>query len=257
MCKKIFFLFIGIFLLILGGTEAQLYPGENQYSLKGKLVDVETSEVIPFAHISNLNLNLRSSSDSSGLFSIPAREGDSLLITNVTYGSLVVVAPAEPESGNRLLFRIAPNVYELEEVVIKRFPSEYELKQQLLGLQLPEEKGPDMLIPEGYREKPVPSENASFNLGSPVSAIASQFSKKERGRAFAAEQKAKEARMAVIKRKFNREIVQKIINLEDEDQLDAFMQFCVLSEDFLYNASDYEIHKAVLGCLTEFMEEQG
>ena len=257
MCKKSFFLFLVIFLLLLGGTEAQLFPAGNQYSLKGKLIDEETSEVIPFAHVTNLDLKLRSSSDSSGLFTIPAREGDSLLITNVAYGRLVVVAPAEPESGSRLLFGIAPNVYELEEVVIKRFPSEYELKQQILGLQLAEEKGPDMQIPEGYRERPVPSENASFNLGSPVSAIASQFSKKERGRAFAAELKAKEARMAVIKRKFNREIVQKITKLEDEGQLDAFMQYCVLSEDFLFNASDYEIHKAVIGCFSEFIKEQG
>ena len=252
-----FFLFLGFFLLIIGGAEAQEVSSDRGYSLKGKLIDEETSEVIPFAHITNINLKLRSSSDSSGFFTITAREGDSLLITNVTYGKLVVMAPVEPSGGNRLLFRLSPNVYELEEVVINRFPSEYLLKQQLLGLQLPEEKGPDLHIPEGYREQSTPSENASFNLGSPVSAIASQFSKKERGRAFAAELKAKEARMAEIKRKFNREIVQKITRLEDEDKLDAFMQYCLLSEDFLFKASEYEIHTAVLGCFTEFMKEQG
>ncbi len=257
MSNKFFYLFLAWFLLFVAGAKAQEVSPAGRYTLQGTLLDAETSEGIPFSHISNLSSRVRVSSDSNGRFSIPVTGGDSIFITSVTYGQQIFTAPDEPANGERWIVRISPNVYELEEVVINRMPSEYMLKQQLLGLELPEEKGPNLRIPEGYFPQADPSANAAVGLGSPVSAIAGRFSKKERGRAFAAEVREKEARKEVIRTKFNREIVREITRLEDEDKLDAFMEYCVLSDDFLFAASEYEIHKAVLGCFSEFMTEQG
>lgn len=255
MDKRYFFFLAILFFAFTIRANAQ--EQKPDYQLHGKLQDVESQISIPFAHITNLNKGIGVLSDSSGFFKIPAREGDSLRISSVSYGQQTVVVPVKPKEGTYLLVQLAPNVYELEEVVISRFPSERELKNRLLTMDIPEEEKPDMRISESVRQLPSNTDgNASIGLGSPISAIASKFSKKERGRAFAAAMDAKEDRKAIIHTKFNREIVQQITGLEDEDKLDAFMQYCVLAEDFLYEANEYEIHEAVLGCFTDFVKEQ-
>jgi hypothetical protein len=256
MYTKLLFLLTLFFVLLAGGVEAQQAALEN-YRLNGRLLDAEDSTAIPFAHISNLSQNLRALSDSSGLFNIAAREGDSLQISSVSYGQKIIVAPAQPADGKRLLISLAPNVYELDEVVVRRFPTEREFTQQLLSMELPKEKGTDMRLPANLPGKPASADGSpTVAFGGAISGIAGKFSKKERGRVFAAEMKEKEERKAIIHTKFNREIVKRITGLEDEDQVDAFMQYCVLSEHFLYEASEYEIHKAVLGCIDDFMKEQ-
>ncbi len=221
--------------------------------LKGQLLDGEDKSPIPFVHVTNLNRAFRAVSDNNGFFNLPASTGDTLLLSAVTYGQHKIVVQEQREK--LYIIELLPNVYELEEVVVKSLPSERRFKEMLLGMDAPEEANPDLQLPSDLYQE-VGSGNGAVSLGSPVSALAGKFSKKERGRRFAAEIKVKEARETVIFTKFNREVVQEITGLEDEEKLDAFMEYCVLSEDFLYKASEYEIHKAVLGCFGDFIKEQ-
>lgn len=255
MINKYFLPLAILFFSLAWNLEAQAQAGD--YQLKAKLVDAENGSYIPFAHILNLDNGKGVLSDSSGTFSIRAMEGDSLKLSSVSYGQQIIVAPAPPNEDSYLLIQIAPNVYELEEVVINRFPSEREFRNRLLTTELPKEEGPNMKFQDRLRVVPAnPDGNARVGMGSPVSAIANKFSKKERGRVFVAEMKIKDERKAIIQSKFNREIVQRITGLEDEDKLDTFLQYCVLTDDFLYNANEYEIHQAVIGCFGDFMKEQ-
>lgn len=254
---KRYFLLITFFIgSLLNSAKAQQSTNE-QHLFKGRLVDSENAMPIPFAHITNLTKGLRTVSDSSGLFNLPASAGDSLQISSVSYGQKKIIVPADVD-GKRMLIELAPNVYELDEVVVRRFPSEREFARQLLSADVPKEKEPDMRLPDNmsFEGKPANNGAPTMSFGGGISGIAGKFSKKERGRAFAVEMYVKDARKAVIHTKYNREIVKDITGLEDEDQLDAFMQYCVLAENFLYEASEYEIHKAVLGCFGDFMKEQ-
>ena len=251
--NRYFFLFAIVFFALSGTLQAQ---SSGEYQLKAQLKDAETGASIPFAHIMNLNKGRGVLSDSSGHFAVLVQEGDSLRLSSVSYGQQILLAPSRPKEGNVLLIQLSPNVYELDEVVINNFPSEREFRQRLLSADVPKEEGPNMRFQESLRVVPSSDGNAKIGLGSPVSAIASKFSKKERGRAFAAEIASKEEQEAVIRTKFNREIVQRITGLEDEDKLDSFMKYCVLTDDFLYKSNEYEIHKAVLGCFGDFIKEQ-
>lgn len=253
MNKKYFFLPLFLLLLACLQLSAQEVPSSGPWLLQGQLMDAENKDPIPFAHITNLQRGFRALSDSSGLFRLPASEGDSLLISSVSYGQHKVLAPAKGEK--LFLIELAPNVYELEEVVVQSLPSERRFKEMLLGMDSPEEENPDMRLPDGLYQE-AGAGNASLSLGSPISAIAGRFSKKERGRQFAAKIKFQEERRAYINTKFNRTIVQDITGLEEEEKLDAFMKYCVMNDDWLYKASEYEIHKAVLGCFGDFMKEQ-
>lgn len=256
MHKRLLFLFTLFFSCLLNSVNAQ-QPSGNDYQLKGRLIDAEDSSAIPFAHVSNLSKRLRSVSDSNGQFSLPVNEGDSLEFSSVSYGRKTMLAPAQPADGKRLLIRLAPNIYELNEVVVTRFPSERDFARQVLSMELPQEKGPDMGLPAMLPEsRPSGDGSPTVGFGGGISGLANKFNKKERGRIFAAEMREQENRKAIIHTKFNREIVKNITGLEDEDQVEAFMQYCVLTENFLYKATDYEIHKAVLGCFGDFMKER-
>lgn len=256
MLKRYIFLIALLIGCILHTADAQQKPAQ-QALLQGRLIDAENAMPVPFAHITNLSKGLRTVSDSSGLFSLPAIAGDSLQLSSVSYGQKKIVVPLA-EDGKRLLIEMAPNVYELNEVVVKRFPSEREFARQILTMEAPKDNGPDMRLPDRLPPGARVANNGAPTVafGGAVSGLAGRFSKKERGRAFMAEMQVKDARKAVIETKYNREIVRRITGLEEEDQLDAFMQYCVLAENFLYEASEYEIHKAVLGCFGDFMQEQ-
>jgi hypothetical protein len=224
--------------------------------LKGQLIDAEGQTPISFAHITNLQRGLRTISDSSGFFNLPASTGDTLLISSVTYGQHKVAVP--PKSEKRFRIELLPNVYELEEVVIQSLPSERKFKEMLLGMDSPEKEDKlDLNLPAELPLAPASGDGAvGVSFGGGISGLAGKFSKKERGRRFAAEMKVREEREVYIHTKFNRDIVQHVTGLEDDEKLDAFMKYCVLSEDFLYKASDYEIHQAVLGCFGDFIKEQ-
>lgn len=254
MNKKYFF-FPLLLLLLLACLQlsAQELPSSGSSLLQGQLLDAENKDPIPFAHITNLQRGFRALSDSSGSFKLPASEGDTLLISSVSYGQHKVLAPAKGEK--LILIELAPNVYELEEVVVQSLPSERKFKEMLLGMDSPEAEKPHMRLPDGLYQE-AGTGNASLSLGSPISAIAGRFSKKERGRQFAAKMEFQEERRAYIRTKFNRVIVQDITGMEEEEKLEAFMKYCVMNDDWLYKASEYEIHKAVLGCFGDFMNEQ-
>lgn len=255
MINRIFFFFAVFFFAYAGVIHAQ--SQNDEYQLKVTLKDAETGAAIPFAHIFNIDKGRGVLSDSSGTFSVLVQEGDSLRLSSVSYGQQILIAPPRPQEESFLLVKLAPNVYELQEVVINRFPSEREFRRKLLTADIPKEEVVNMQFQESLRVVPAnPDGNAHIGMGSPVSAIASKFSKKERGRVFAAEMKTQDERKAIIHSKYNREIVQKITGLEDDGKLDSFMKYCVLEEDFLFSANEYEIHKAVLGCFGDFMQEQ-
>lgn len=249
--------FLALLFLVFGvclQLKAQSSPDKPRVILDGRLLDVENKIPIPFAHITNQQLGLRSLSDSSGFFRLPVRSGDTLLISSVTYGQRKIVVPTHTKEV--FVIELSPNVYELEEVVIQSLPSERKFKEMLLGMNSPEkEEKPDMRLPEELYSEPSDG-TVGIGFGGAISGIAGKFSKKERGRRFAAEIKAKEEAKSVILSKFNRNVVQHITGLEDDEKLDAFMEYCVLSDAFLYKANSYEIHKAVLGCFDDFMKEQ-
>lgn len=251
--------FLSLLFVVFGfclQLKAQSSPDTPHEMLEGRLLDAENKIPIPFAHITNLQQGLRALSDSSGFFRLPARSGDTLLISSVTYGQQKVVVPSPVNP--LFIVELSPNVYELEEVVIQNLPSERKFKEMLLGMDShAEEEKPDLRLPEELYSEPAAGDGTmGVSFGGAISGIAGKFSKKERGRRFAAEIKVQEEKASIISSKFNRELVQHITGLEDEEKLDAFMEYCVLSEDFLYKANSYEIHKAVLGCFGDFLKEK-
>lgn len=240
-------------LLFFAVAQAQS-PAKAQYMFKGKLVDADSGISVGLSHVRNYYKGTITVSNQDGAFTMPVQSGDTLLISRIGYVTLKYAVPAqEPQHITEILLQ--QKTEELQEVVISKFPTESRFKEQLLGLQLPEEKVALQLPPPPpfTRSSAPEGEMTLWSKEGLVSGIANRFNDKERGRQFKARVEVKEKLEAYIATKFNKEVVQRITGLEDEERLNEFMKFCVLSDDFLYNANEYQIHDAVLGCFKDFL----
>lgn len=222
------------------------------YLLKGRLVDADSGTAVTRAHITNLQKNTIAISDMEGSFTLHVSAGDTLMISRIGYITQKVAVPLQVGSGI-LKIQLSPKVEELQEVVISQFPSERKFKEKLLSMELPEDKKPELNVPHPSVTREIDPNAPAISMGGIISGFANKFNDKERGRQFKARMEIKAQREAYIATKFNKEIVQQITGLKAEEELDAFMKYCVLSEEFLYDASEYKIHEAVLGCFKDFV----
>lgn len=224
------------------------------YLFKGKLLDADSGAAVALAHIANPYKGTITVSNQAGAFTMPVEGGDTLLISRIGYVTAKFVVPLTPVTTVTDI-TLRADTEELKEVVITQLPSEARFKQQLLALQLPDDAGPELHVPHPSTMVK-PNLDGNFTIakaGGLISGFANKFNDKERGRQFKAEMAIKEQREAYLATKFNRTIVQQITGLEQEEELDAFLKFCVLNEDFLLKATEYEIHTAVLGCFKDFV----
>lgn len=225
-----------------------------QYIFKGKLVDADSGINVGLSHVRNYFKGFITVSNQDGAFTIPVHGGDTLLVSRIGYVTLKYAVPSrEPKDVTEILLQ--QKTEELQEVVISKFPTESRFKEQLLGLQLPEEKVALQLPPPPpfSRSSAPEGEMTLWSKEGLVTGFANRLNDKERGRQFKARMAVKEQREEYIAAKFNKEIAQRITGLEDDEKLNEFMKFCVLTDDFLYNANDYQIHDAVLGCFKDFL----
>jgi hypothetical protein len=250
-----FFLLVSALLLIGFAALAQGPVKKGEYIFKGQLVDADSAIAVSLAHITNPYKGTLTVSRVDGAFTMPVESGDTLLISNIGYVTLKYVVPAKASEGV-VMIKLQPKTEQMQEVVITKFPSEARFKEQLLGLKLPDE-GIAMDLPAPVIEKRTdegdPGGVTVFSHSGAISGFANKFNNKERGRQFKARIAAQEQNQAYIATKFNKEVVQNITGLEDGEKLNEFMKFCVLPENFLIKASEYEIHEAVLGCFKDFI----
>ncbi|EMR01337.1 carboxypeptidase-like regulatory domain-containing protein [Cesiribacter andamanensis] len=244
-------------LLMVSAFALAQAPQKEAYLLKGRLVDADSGTAVSLAHIANVSQRTITAAKADGAFTLPVQGGDTLLISRIGYVPLRYPVPLQEPMGAITLL-LQPLTEELREVVITQMPSERRFKEQLLGLQLPEEKEPNLQVPHPSTMVTPRLDGAVplVSAGGLISGFANKFNTKERGRQFTARIKAEESQKAYIATKFNRDIAQRITGLEDEEQLNEFMKFCVLPDKFLLESSEYQIHETVLGCFKEFLAER-
>ena len=74
----------------------------------------------------------------------------------------------------------------------------------------------------------------------PISLLYERFSKIEQSKRKVAEMEDEQLRRGVLKDLFHIYIKHDIINISD-DEFDAFIDYCNLSDDFIKTVSDYEL----------------
>ena len=240
-------IFMLLFLLIAGLARSQLLVQQIKIA-RGMIINDSTSRNIAFVHIYNESQRKGYITDEEGRFKIPASNGDTLVVSALGYnGRVVTVSDSCFHPG--ITIKLLPRIYEIEEVTIRALMDYEDFKRQFLALKLPETETTllrenlailsQKTAKEAHYEKEVedmlqkPS-TEFFTVSVPI------LSRDDKQRLNFIEVLKKEERQRVIEKKYNREIIYKVTQLE-EDEITEFMGYCNFSEEFLYKANPYDI----------------
>lgn len=255
--KIFYFSFLFVFLTLSGFTQEVDDSKQKDIliNLSGEIISKEDGETVPYVHIINVNTNEGTTSDLSGKFNIQIHKTDSLIFSAVGFErySLTLVDNDIDSDAYYIRILLDRSSYELSPVNIYAFKDEAGFKQDILNLKLPDAAHSKIVIPGSHTGPVTPRDlNGGFSLGSPISSIANVFSKEAKElRKY--ERVLKDApRQKTLHEKYNVEIVEEITGLKDEE-LNQFMLFCKIPEDYILKANDYEIILAVNECYKEFL----
>lgn len=217
--------------------------------IEGIILDDSTGQAVPYAQIYNESKRTGCISNESGHFKMLGDIGDTLVISLVGYlGKVQMVGDLNLDSTMEV--RLSPRFYEIAEVRIMRWGSYEEFKRSVLALEIPETETDQLRdhlfamsqaeIAVALKEEEV-RKAMSPQPGKPLGGISVPIlSKEDMQRINYAKVLEKEAEQRLINKKYNRDIIRKVTNIPEEEIID-FMGFCNFSNEYLLQASEYEI----------------
>ncbi len=250
--NRFYFILAFSILFPVFGVQGQIieYSGrildEDFYPLYGAMVRISGT-------------GLATSANEEGHFFLPVQKGDTLIISHLGYLP-ALQAITQADSNNRAfgITTLKKTVYELQTVDIFPWPETYqEFKQAFVQLQLEEEKMAELNIPGIPKSIPQLSDDRyGVAVGGPVQLVYNLFSKEVKRRKRFFENIKREKYYDRISLKYNRELVSRISGLKDPLQIDRFMKYCALDEQFILRSSDYDIYFAILSCWRSWPENE-
>ncbi len=228
-------LFFFSFPLLLTGQNEN--AGDSLVTIQGQLKSYENGTPIAYAHILNNGLNIGTISDSLGFFTIVMRRSDSLYISALgikeRYFSLPDFWPSNYFS--KTIF-VRHKIYMIEPVTVEGFGNYAQFRQKVIS----------SIPPKSQREKSLEY------IQEIAAAEAMKYAKVHVGFSFSIKTKEEKSliklqkmleyqrKLEIINEKFNEENVGELTGLQGQELKD-FMIYCHLSEEFLLNASEYDI----------------
>lgn len=111
-------------------------PEPRPDELRGRMLESEVG--VPNVHILNLSANDATISDAEGYFRIPAKIGDTLLLSAIRYQRKTFRVDAEMLKASTLTINLEPFVNQLDEVVLYPYNLSGDLDQDLTNLPVEE-----------------------------------------------------------------------------------------------------------------------
>jgi hypothetical protein len=229
---------------------------ESRRQLSGIIYD-ELFVPVAATHVINMNTHQGDVSDTLGIFHLPVRFSDTLLIRNIAFRDTLIIAASISRSGYIVLQR---KLYPLKEAKIFVWGSSYEdFKEAFIEMPTPESQGASMGLPQQdpdyvpleMDEKAVKS--AGLLLSSPITFFYQNFNKK-----------AKNARKVfwLEKNKEKHEVFDGIVNAESLSEISGlsgpklleFQSFLVERMVCDYRCSELDIYKEIHGLWAVFQE---
>lgn len=224
------------------------------FHLQGRMIDVY-GEVIEYAHIINLSRSTGVISDRSGRFAIPAREGDSIMISHLTHISRFLTAERPPDEFSVVELVLLPRVFELSELVIRPLPrTRAEFRHEFKNLRLPSPPEPvDIRMPHiSTFVYTGPEHGMGVVIKGPFQALYDQFSREARQRRKLESELAIEFVAREVAKRFNPQLIKRATGLHDDEAISRFMEFCNFEPSFILRVSDYELITAILICFDRY-----
>lgn len=215
--------------------------------IDGVIINKENKEPMPFVHVMNVNTEQGTASNLQGRFTIKMGPKDSLVFSAVGFDNYAFTLNKGIDAS-RLDITIELNTatLELEPVKIFAYRDERAFKQAILDLKVEPEPGKQRIELPGFYYGP--RKEVPVTILSPVS----YFSKAEREKRKyqKLETKYDEWRENVFV-KYNPQVVREITGLPDEE-VDDFMKYCKLDENFIRLSTEYDVVVAIHKCLEKY-----
>lgn len=233
------------FLLLLPYLPTQVFGQIKNRTIYGQILDIDTKNPLGSITVVNKRTKQRTTSNDKGDFFIWAAIGDSLLCTSVGYADGGCLLDGNNNKPTILLKRTA---IQLEEIVVREKRAE-NLKKEI-----------DAFLANPYGSKEIRQEimrsmlstnTTTPGLGISIDAIYDLFSKEGKSKRKLADFQMADARKYYAALRYNQNLVKFITKLSGLE-LEAFMRFCILPEDFILAATDYELTLEINKCLQEF-----
>jgi hypothetical protein len=106
------------------------------------IVDDSLGYAIPSVHLWNESTRMGTVSNVSGEFEIRAKDHDTIVFSAIGYYSEVILASADPNGG--VVVRLKQKIYEIDELVVRRFHSYGSFIYQVVHHELPESEISEM-----------------------------------------------------------------------------------------------------------------
>jgi len=219
----------------------------------GIIIDDSLDYALHSVHLWNESTRMGTISNDSGEFSIKVRSQDTVVFSSIGYLSYVIVVSSS--LNQKVVVRLKPKKYEIDEVVVRRFRSYESFKYQVIHLDLPEATAAELreyikltstaAALEADRERAIKDKLDGFGYTTPLSGGI------DPEKAFKEKISDLKKRERVIQSKFNRVLVGDITQLEG-DELTEFISLCNFSEEYLYETDLYAIIEALHAKLNDY-----
>lgn len=234
---KIFYLKFRFTIAVVFGLFTSMFSQE--VNVKGIVFDRDSVTTMPYAYVVNKNSSVGTLSDEAGKFSIRIKLGDTLSFSYLGYSVTKLFSNSLKDSIKNSLLNIKifikPKINELKQVTIATHSFTKEQKEYYAKK-----------VDEYHRGMESP-------LADPITAMYYAWSKKGKE---LQKLSVLYQQLLVDEVKEHRLSDQKIRELTKNDTMNvkAFLNTCFLPDQFILNASDYELYSAVNRYYREYIE---
>ena len=236
-----------VFFIIISICFSFSASGQQLYS--GVLKDTVLHSQVPRAHIHNSSTNTMVLADSRGIFSIYAHIGDTILVSSIGYYWYKHVV----ESFDECTLYIQPQVYEIEKVYKYAEVPFHELTEIILAMPLVEDSiRLHLPFEKFFPMREYQPGQLTYSVDGLITAIYNSVNRHARNKLRAMELIKNAHTIVVVNQKFSYALVKELTNLPDE-YIEDFVVFLNLSDEFLYQTSQYVIIAYMYARLEEFL----
>ena len=239
-----------MFLLCFGLRAQQ----QENYVLKGQLVEKSTLEPISFATVLVVNRKKGVATDNEGKFEFPVQLNDSIKITSIGYEpvNFTITASLMETHPEGLFIQLEEGTYLLDSVVVTGFAKDFYLNRPE---RVPMDLGfVDPNAPKTDWSKPQMEtlEQGGVGISGLLNFLDRKFMEKRKLNVLVTAQEKEKTQKEAVEAKFNKEFVKFVTRIDDR-VIDEFMEFCNFYDIEILRASEYQLAQKVLNKYDAFL----
>jgi len=246
-------LYTTLLLLLFSTLQAQDNATEKTY-FRGTIIDSSTGQPMIGANIVNLTELKGDSTDDNGMFSLPAKVNDSIIVTFLGYKTANIMINKENLSHHQTIYLLKAPL-SLDEVIISsnKLTGRLPIDVYLIPIQEPINIDPSIAAMFGSRKETRLSKlnDVLKQIMNPVDLIYNIFSTRAKDMRRLKQIQKEEKVRQILASKFDREILSRLLKIDKKDVY-LVLEMCDYSEQFIKEANDLQILEAILNCYSKY-----